>query len=257
MSRSIGQEGLELIKKFEGCRLVAYRCAAGVWTIGYGHTSGVKQGQTCTQKQAEKWLKEDCQKFADFVDNPSYVPVTSQLNDNQRDALISFAYNCGQNNLKTLCAGRDITAIGNAIPKYNKAGGRVLQGLVRRRQAERNMFLNGSSGTVVNINGGSSNIQDTRVLELQRLCNAILHLNIAEDNIWGQETENAVRQLPLCGIPYTQRELTKWVQLRLGISPDGIFLYETANAVRQWQRSHGLVVDEIVGYNTYKSLALD
>ena len=54
MSRSIGNAGLELIKKFEGCRLVAYRCAAGVWTIGYGHTQGVKQGQTCTQKQAEK-----------------------------------------------------------------------------------------------------------------------------------------------------------------------------------------------------------
>ena len=140
MSRSIGNAGLELIKKFEGCRLVAYRCAAGVWTIGYGHTQGVKQGQTCTQKQAEKWLKEDCQKFADFVDNPSYVPVTSQLNDNQRDALISFAYNCGQNNLKTLCSGRDITAIGNAIPKYNKAGGRVLQGLVERRQAEQALF---------------------------------------------------------------------------------------------------------------------
>lgn len=140
MSRSIGQEGLELIKKFEGCRLVAYRCAAGVWTIGYGHTSGVKQGQTCTQKQAEKWLKEDCQKFADFVDNPAYVPVTNQLNDNQRDALISFAYNCGQGNLKTLCAGRDIAAIGNAIPKYNKAGGRVLQGLVERRQAEQALF---------------------------------------------------------------------------------------------------------------------
>ena len=72
-----------------------------------------------------------------------------------------------------------------------------------------------------------------------------------------KQTDNAVRQLPLCGIPYTQPDLTKWVQLRLGISADGIFLYETANAVRQWQSSHGLVCDEIVGYNTYKSLALD
>ena len=98
---------------------------------------------------------------------------------------------------------------------------------------------------------------DTRVLELQRLCNAILHLNIAEDNIWGQQTENAVRQLPLCGIPYTQRELTVWVQSRLGCTPDGIFLYETANAVGQWQANHGLVCDKIVGFNTYKSLALD
>ena len=99
--------------------------------------------------------------------------------------------------------------------------------------------------------------QDTRVKELQHLCNVIIGANIDEDNIWGQQTENAVRQLPLCGIPYTQRELTVWVQSRLGCTPDGIFLYETANAVKQWQRSHCLEVDGIVGYNSYKSLALD
>ena len=99
--------------------------------------------------------------------------------------------------------------------------------------------------------------QDTRVKELQHLCNVIIGANIAEDNIWGNQTDNAVRQLPLCGIPYTQRELTVWIQSRLGCTPDGIFLYETANAVKQWQRSHGLVVDGIVGYNSYKSLAID
>ena len=140
MSRKIGQAGLDLIKKYEGCRLTSYRCVAGVLTIGYGHTYGVKEGQKCTQAQAEQWLIEDCQKFADYVDNPSYVPVTSQLNDNQRDALISFAYNCGQANLKTLCAGRSIAEISKAILKYNKAGGKVIQGLIDRRNEEKKLF---------------------------------------------------------------------------------------------------------------------
>ena len=120
--------------------------------------------------------------------------------------------------------------------------------------------ITGSTSNVTHSNPQPSQpqqSQDTRVKELQHLCNVIIGANIAEDNIWGNQTDNAVRQLPLCGIPYTQRELTVWIQSRLGCTPDGIFLYETANAVKQWQRSHGLVVDGIVGYNSYKSLALD
>ena len=70
-NRKIGQAGLELIKQFEGCRLTAYQCAAGVWTIGYGHTAGVKQGQTITQAQAENFLKQDCENFERYVNNPT------------------------------------------------------------------------------------------------------------------------------------------------------------------------------------------
>lgn len=136
----IGEAGLNLIKKFEGCHLKAYRDPSGVWTIGYGHTSGVEAGQTITQEQAEQYLKDDCQKFADYVDNPKYVPVTAQLNANQRDALISFAYNCGQGSLKKLCAGRSVSKIAEKIPAYNKAGGKVSNGLVRRRAAEVELF---------------------------------------------------------------------------------------------------------------------
>lgn len=139
-NRTIGQAGLALIKKFEGCRLTAYQCAAGVWTIGYGHTSGVKRGQTITQAQAEAYLIADCQKFADYVDNPSYVPITESLNANQRDALISFAYNCGQGNLKKLCFGRATSQIVANMPLYCKAGGKRLQGLVNRREAEVKLF---------------------------------------------------------------------------------------------------------------------
>ena len=141
MSRTIGQAGLALIKKYEGCRLTAYRCAAGVWTIGYGHTSGVKSGQTITLAQAEEYLRQDLRKFEGYVNNQAYVPQTAQLNQNQFDALVSFAFNCGQGNLKTLCSGgRTLTQIAAAMPKYCKAAGKTLQGLVNRRAAEVALF---------------------------------------------------------------------------------------------------------------------
>lgn len=138
--RKIGESGLRLIKQFEGCRLTAYKCAAGVWTIGYGHTSSVKKGQTITQAQADEFLRKDLQKFENYVNNKAYVPVTEQLNQNQFDALVSFAFNCGQGGLKKLCKGRTIAQIAAAIPKYNKAAGKVSTGLTRRRAAEVELF---------------------------------------------------------------------------------------------------------------------
>ena len=85
-NRKIGQAGLALIKQYEGCRLAAYRCAAGVWTIGYGHTAGVHSGMTITQAQADAYLQQDIAKFEGYVNNPAYVPITEQLNQNQFDA---------------------------------------------------------------------------------------------------------------------------------------------------------------------------
>lgn len=95
-----------------------------------------------------------------------------------------------------------------------------------------------------------------KVAELQGLCNSILKTDLKIDNIWGEQTNNAVKKLPLCGLPYVQRGLTTWVQLRLGTVADGIFGQKTKEAVIAWQYSHSLSVDGIVGYNTYKSLAL-
>ncbi len=139
-NRKIGQAGLNIIKQFEGCQLTAYQCSAGVWTIGYGHTAGVKKGQTITKEQAEEYLRKDCEKFEKYVNNEAYVPLTEQLSQNQFDALVSFAYNCGQGNLKKLCAGRTLAEIAAALPKYNKAAGKVLAGLTRRRAAEADLF---------------------------------------------------------------------------------------------------------------------
>lgn len=143
MSKKISQAGLQLIKNFEGCRLTAYKPVPWekYWTIGYGHYGpDVKQGQTITQDQADKMLINDMGRYESFVNNPAYVPLTAQLNQNQFDALVSFCYNCGQGSLQKLCKGRTLAQIADKIPEYNKAGGKVLAGLVRRRKAELELF---------------------------------------------------------------------------------------------------------------------
>lgn len=138
MSLSISNNGLALIKKFEGCRLTAYQDSVGIWTIGYGHTSGVSKGQTLTQSQADSYLKSDCANAEKAVN--SYTKYN--WNQNQFDALVSFTFNCGSGNLKTLLQNgtRTITQVSTMITAYNKAGGEVLQGLVNRRAAEKELF---------------------------------------------------------------------------------------------------------------------
>lgn len=143
MSKPIGTAGLALIKQFEGCRLTAYKPVPTetYWTIGWGHYGpDVREGQTITQAQADAMLAADCQRFADAVDNPAYCPLTAQLNANQRDALISFTFNCGAGCLKTLCKGRTLPQICTAVALYNKSGGKPLAGLTRRRKAEQELF---------------------------------------------------------------------------------------------------------------------
>lgn len=143
MSRPIGEAGLALIQQFEGCRLTAYKPVPTetYWTIGWGHYGpDVQQGQTITQERADELLVQDCQSAADAVDNPANCPLTAALNANQRDALISFAFNCGAGALRTLCRGRTLAQISEAMALYNKAGGKVLAGLVRRRAAEQALF---------------------------------------------------------------------------------------------------------------------
>ncbi|WP_069188320.1 lysozyme [Paenibacillus sp. GM2] len=141
--RKISDAGIKLIKNFEGCRLTAYKPVPTetYWTIGWGHYGpDVKQGQTITQAQADSMLLADLPKYEAYVNNPAYVPVTEQLNQHQFDALVSFCYNCGSGNLQTLCKGRSIAQIADSLTKYNKAGGNVLAGLVKRRKAEQELY---------------------------------------------------------------------------------------------------------------------
>lgn len=145
MAMSISDTGLDIIKRFEGCKLTSYKDSVGVWTIGYGHTSGVTSGQTITQAQADAFLRSDCG-TAEKAVNAYYARY--QWNQNQFDALVSFTFNCGAGNLKTLLQGgtRTIAQISAKIPAYNKAGGKVLAGLTRRRAAEKELFDRAAQG---------------------------------------------------------------------------------------------------------------
>lgn len=140
---TISDQGVELIARFEGCRLEAYKCPAGVWTIGYGHTAGVKEGDTLPSQDAAKaLLKEDVKKYSNYVND--YVKkgiISFPINQQQFDALTSFCYNCGNGNLQRLVSGRDAATVAEKMLLYNKGGGKVLPGLVRRREEERNLFL--------------------------------------------------------------------------------------------------------------------
>lgn len=143
----ISQNGLNLIEHFEGLRLASYQDSVGVWTIGYGTTcypSGqpVRKGETCTVEQANSFIAHDVAKFAAGVTNLVKVPV----NQNQFDALVSFSYNLGlgalggSTLLKKLNA-KDYVGASNEFTKWNKAGGKVLDGLTLRRQSEHNLFI--------------------------------------------------------------------------------------------------------------------
>ena len=133
--------GIELIKSFEGCKLTAYYDAVGVLTIGYGHTSGVKEGDKITQKKADELLVGDLLRFETRVNYWSEKKYF--FNQNEFDALVSFAYNCGNGNLDGLLKnGRNSRGqIADDILLYNKAGGKMLTGLAKRRQKERTLFL--------------------------------------------------------------------------------------------------------------------
>ena len=133
----ISAEGIALIKKFEGCELEAYKCPADVWTIGYGHTKGVVEGMKITKEEAEQMLVDELHEYENYINK--YVNVA--LSQNQFDALVSWVYNLGPANLKAstmlkvLNSGEyeDVPA---QMKRWNKAGGKVLEGLIRRREAE-------------------------------------------------------------------------------------------------------------------------
>ncbi len=141
--KRINQNGLLLIKSFEGLRLKAYRDAVGIWTIGYGTTRGVQPNMSISEAEAEQLMRDDLIRFEQAINSAVSVPV----NDNQFSALVSFTYNVGSGAfrdstlLRRLNGRQDIRITADEFPRWNKAGGRVLHGLTRRRHAERALFL--------------------------------------------------------------------------------------------------------------------
>ncbi len=138
---NISEEGISLIKKFEGCELEAYQDAVGVWTIGYGHTKNVQEGQVIKQEEAESMLLHELLEYCDYVEKAVEVDLTQ----NQFDALVSWTYNLGPSNLNRSTMLKVVNAnnmgeVPTQIKRWNKAGGKVLDGLVRRRKAEALMF---------------------------------------------------------------------------------------------------------------------
>ena len=143
MALTISNYGINLIKKFEGCRLSAYKDAVGVITIGYGWTKPIDgkaltMGTTITQAKADALLKEGLKSYEQKV-----LKYDSRYhwNQNQFDALVSFAYNIGSIDQLTASGTRSIAEIAEKITAYQKAGGKTLPGLVKRREAERQLFL--------------------------------------------------------------------------------------------------------------------
>jgi GH24 family phage-related lysozyme (muramidase) len=136
-----GEAGINLIKQFEGLRLNAYKPVKTeiYYTIGYGHYGAdVKANMTITEDYADALLRLDLDKCERAVNS-----YERNWNQNQFDALVSFTFNCGAANLKKLVAKRNNAQIAEAILLYNRAGGKVLNGLIRRRNAERDLFLKG------------------------------------------------------------------------------------------------------------------
>ena len=137
----ISEAGLALIRQFEGLRLSAYRCPAGIATIGYGSTAGVQMGQTITAARAEELLRDDVRQFEAAVSRLVKVP----LNQGQHDALVSFAFNLGakaleQSTLLRLLNAGDYSGAAAQFDRWVYASGKKLSGLVKRRAAERALF---------------------------------------------------------------------------------------------------------------------
>lgn len=137
MARTINANGLALIKEHEGCKLEAYQDTDGIWTIGYGHTQGVKPGDICSMAQADMYLDADLQNAEDAVSELVKVHLT----DNQFAALVSFTFNVGVGQFTASTMLKKLNeSLYYLVPDYLKSwvwsGGRVVPGLVSRRKAE-------------------------------------------------------------------------------------------------------------------------
>lgn len=214
------QAGINLIKQFEGCRLQAYKPVAAeqYYTIGYGHYGpDVLPNMSISQDVAEALLKKDLEKFERAVEK--YTPFP--MSQNQFDALVSFAYNCGAGNLQKLVKDRNASQVATAMLSYNKGSGKVLPGLVKRRQMEHDLFLKSSAMPAT----GNPYPEPAKAVKLN-------------------SRGNDVRWL--------QYELNKAGGYKLIV--DGIAGQLTIASLIDFQKTHGLDPDGICGPKTREAL---
>ena len=214
MGKTTSQAGIDLIKSFEGCVLKAYRCPANVLTIGYGHTgSDVYDGLVWTQTQAENALKNDLKKYENYV-NALMKEYGYSFLQCQFDALVSFTYNCGKGNLYKLTQNGRRTAkeIHDALPLYNKANGKVLNGLVRRRTAEQKLFASGQTTqeNVINVDTSCNEITINGLVFRFRLNYRIREIPSTSGRIIGSTNEHE-----LCAIKGISKD-KEWILTEYG-----------------------------------------
>ncbi|MDE7322631.1 MAG: glycoside hydrolase family protein [Lachnospiraceae bacterium] len=271
------QKGINLIKEFESCRLTAYQDIAGVWTIGYGHTGGVSSGMTISQAQAEAYLKSDLARFEKAVNKYVTVGITQ----NMFDALVSFTFNLGEGSLanstllKKLNAG-DVSGAANEFDKWVYASGKVSNGLVRRRAAEKALFLNGAG-----VSGGTTTPSaNSTIKSFQSWLNSTYAAGLSTDGCYGPNTKKAAtiayqKELKVTadgifganskaavvvlksGSRGNSVHILQGMLYCLGYDPngvDGIYGTGTVNAVKKFQSGRGLTSDGIAGANTMYAL---
>lgn len=275
---NISEDGLNIIKHFEKCKLCAYLDPVGIPTIGYGHIAGVRMGQVISQEQADILLVKDCARAERQVMKYDHIYHWSQ---NQFDALVSFAYNIGSIDQLTQDGTRSIAQISSMIPAYCKAGGKTLPGLVQRRDAEKKLF-DGQCSQSPDISGipeaeAVRSLQEALNLDGIRDTDG-KQLNV--DGILGDRTLSAIQKVLLKSGAMDLKTgkyktgssgvVVSWLQMRLntvsgnafihllpggeGLKPDGYFGNDTRLAVGIFQESCGLDPDCIAGPATILAL---
>ena len=290
----VSEKGLNLIKSFEGCSLKSYKNQGEeYYTIGYGHYgSDVGVNQEISQQQAEDMLVNDINnEYAEYVNkliNEGYLGFT--VNQNQFDALTSFVYNLGFSNLKLLCQNkRNIQQVADKMLEYTNSGSEIYrQGLLKRRQAERELFLDGNVPVVTHnktqdanyISIAANYLSTSFKVKLVQLLLNCFGWSLNPDGICGDKTATAIGEFQdkygldkdykfgpqcinkaydlikdrICGLDYKTPNETRVIQHLLKLNVDGVFWTLTNNAVRTYQGMNCLKVDGVVGQNTWRKL---
>lgn len=202
----INDDGLNLIKEFEGCQLNAYKDPVGVWTIGYGHTKGVYAGQIITKAQAESYLRQDLAESEKAVEK--WDPIY-HWNENEASALVSFTFNCGAGSLNNLLknGSRTRAEIAKCILLYNKGiNGKALAGLTNRRRAERELFLK----TAPNPQPTTSNgLNEASSVSYGYVIDAVYEITASSLNFRNAPVNGSIRSSHRKGTLVTVREVKK------------------------------------------------